>query len=407
MRNKQRNILILTSWSFDEALIQTYTLPYVQIMRKYVPADRKIFLFTFWKASFFLNRKNWEKQIRELEEQNIFIRSVDFRPFGLRGSFTYFSAFCRLLFKCLFGRISHIHCWCTPAGALGYLLAVFSGKKLILDSFEPHAEAMVENGTWNRDSFAFKLLFRLEKKQVFRASEVIAATRNMQEYARVKYNFEKQKFSVKPACTDLSLFDPAKLKNEKLLRELGLENKRVCVYAGKFGGIYLDQEVFDFFREARAYWGEDFHVLLLTNSSRDSLLPFLERSGFPESALTLRFVPHEEVADYLGLGDFAITPVKPVPSKKYCTPIKDGEYWALGLPVIIPAGISDDSELIAEARAGSVWNDLSVESYRKSIREIDEILSENDKERMERIRALAKTRRNFAIAEEIYRKIYG
>ena len=42
------------------------------------------------------------------------------------------------------------------------------------------------------------------------------------------------------------------------------------------------------------------------------------------------------------------TPVKPVPTKRYCTPVKDGEYWALGLPVIITEGISDDSGIIRE-----------------------------------------------------------
>ena len=40
--------------------------------------------------------------------------------------------------------------------------------------------------------------------------------------------------------------------------------------------------------------------------------------------------------------------VRQYPSKKYCSPIKTGEYLACGLPVIIPEGISDDYQEMEE-----------------------------------------------------------
>jgi len=43
---KNKNVLILTYWSYHDALIQTYTLPYVRIIKKYLPAKSKIFLVT-------------------------------------------------------------------------------------------------------------------------------------------------------------------------------------------------------------------------------------------------------------------------------------------------------------------------------------------------------------------------
>lgn len=52
-----------------------------------------------------------------------------------------------------------------PAGALGYVLSKFTGSKLIIDSYEPHAESMVENGTWKKSSLKFKILFWLEKNR--------------------------------------------------------------------------------------------------------------------------------------------------------------------------------------------------------------------------------------------------
>lgn len=108
------------------------------------------------------------------------------------------------------------------------------------------------------------------------------------------------------------------------------------------------------------------------------------------------------------MADFAISPVKPVPTKKYCTPIKDGEYWAMGLPVVIPPNISVDSQIIKENRAGAILESFDEKGNMETIRLIDAIIK--GKSRMEvynAIRPLAEKYRNFTIAEDIYKMIYG
>ena len=110
----------------------------------------------------------------------------------------------------------------------------------------------------------------------------------------------------------------------------------------------------------------------------------------------------------MGLADFALTPVKPVPTKKCCSPVKDGEYWALGLPVVITAGISEDSEIIASSRTGVVLENLSPAEMDAAVKKMDELLRENkDGQLSESICQLAVKHRNFSIAEHIYQKIYG
>jgi len=112
------------------------------------------------------------------------------------------------------------------------------------------------------------------------------------------------------------------------------------------------------------------------------------------------------VPRYMQAGDFAICPVKPVPTKKYCTPVKDGEYWALGLPVVITADISDDSEIIKENGIGAVLNDLSAKSYTEAVSQIDHLLKKDKQELSNRIRAIAAQYRNYTIAEKIYTRLY-
>ena len=109
----------------------------------------------------------------------------------------------------------------------------------------------------------------------------------------------------------------------------------------------------------------------------------------------------------MSLGTFGITPVKSIPTKKYCTPIKDGEYWAMGLPVVITPNISDDSDIISNFKAGVVWDYRKKEDYLKSVIDLEQILiNEDRKELQKRIHRLAVNFRSFDISKAIYQKIY-
>lgn len=324
--------------------------------------------------------------------------------------------FIKLLFVVLGKKIKYIHAWCTPAGAIGYFLSLLTNRPLIIDSYEPHAEAMVENGNWRYDSLAYKILFKLEKLQSKKAKYIISNTEGMREYAKHKYGISLgfshshcHSYSfVKPACVDLNLFSQKNLKKEALVKKYGYNNKIVCVYAGKFGGIYLEQEVFDFLKVAHDYWGEKFRVLLLTSHKKKEIYAYAKKSKFNIDLINIKFVRHNEIPDYIGLADFAINPVKPIPTKRFCTSIKDGEYWALGLPVVITKNISDDSFIIKQNKIGAVLDDLSNEAYLKAVTEIDKILKKySKKELFDKIRSVAIKYRSFNIAEKIYQEIYG
>lgn len=405
--NKTKNILVLTQWSYKDPLIQAYTLPYVFIIADQLPKGSKIYLVTFEQERLKMNSAERKKVKTMLFEKGIILIDYSYSPFGILALIKYGFSFIHLLFIALFCRIKFIHAWCTTAGTLGYLLSLVSGKPLVIDSYEPHAEAMVENETWSRKGMKFKILFYFEKKMSRHAIQIISATAGMHDYAKIKYGIDLKNFEVKPACVDFESFNKFPKKEINLVNELKLENKIVCVYAGKFGGIYLTKETFDFFHEAEKLWGDRFRALILTPSKPEELNELASTSGFDPNKMIIRFVSHEDIPLYMGLGDFAITPVKPIPTKRYCTPIKDGEYWALGLPVVITNNISDDSSIIEKNNAGAVIQDLSSASYRFALIQIDTLLQEDRNVLNARIQKLALDFRSFKIAKRIYKKIYG
>jgi len=260
-----KNILILTYWSFKDALIQTYTLPYVEIIRRKIGSNSKIFLLTLEQEFFQMSDEDWVIEKAKYEKQNIILIRFKYDHFGIKMIFRICSLLLSLIKLIRKEKISTIHSWCMSAGAIGYLLSIITNKPLIIDSYEPHSEAMVENGTWKKGSFKFKLLFWLEKKLSQKSKTVIALTKGMQSYAKKKYDATFNNYYVKPALVNLEKFNWTQKKYKALRLEKNLSDKIVCVYAGKLGGIYLEAEVFDFFKIAYNYWGKRLKIFLLTD----------------------------------------------------------------------------------------------------------------------------------------------
>jgi len=397
LKAANNRIVFITQWQWKDPLVQIYTLPYVEIIQKITLCYP--YVVTVNKS---LNRVLIQKK------KNFISLEV---PSGKR--FLFFGWVLNILNLQRIVKkkgIKIIHPWCTTAGVIGAVLKKWdSSLTLNIDSFEPHAEAMVENGTWKRSGLKYKALFYFEKMEAKIATHLVFAAQGMEKYIQEKYKWTVNNYFVKPACIDLSSFSGQFIKDREFLNKYKLEGKIVCIYAGKFGGIYLENETFEFIKNCEKYWGEDkFRFLLLSNVSDEYIKARNSKFNISNSTVIKLFVQHNEVPLYMGLADFAICPVKPVPTKRYCTPIKDGEYWAMGLPVVIPPNISVDSEIIKENSAGAILESFDDEGYTNAIRQIDSIIK--DKSRVEiynQIRPLAEKYRSFIIAEKIYQKIYG
>ena len=128
-------------------------------------------------------------------------------------------------------------------------------------------------------------------------------------------------------------------------------------------------------------------------------------ANLPQDTIVKKFVPHHQVPAYLSLGTFGFCPVKPLPSKEFCTPIKNGEYWAMGLPVVITKNISNDSEIIEKNNAGYVLKALTKDEYIIAVKKIESL--KDLPNIRETIRLIAIKERNFTLSDLIYKTIYA
>ena len=397
MKTNNKRILFITQWPFDDALIQTYTLPYVHIIQN----------ITSWYPYVVVANKTIDKIVIKKRGRIITISLPYLKQYLFLRWILNIIALWRIVKR---KGVGVIHPLCTPAGAVGTILKM-TNKKVILniDSFEPHAEPMVENKTWKRSGLKFRLLFYFEGLEARKADNLIFAAPGMQNYIREKYGTTVNDYSVKPACVNLQAFSDRYIGNKELTDKYGFVDKIVCVYAGKFGGIYLEDEIFQFVKSCESFWGKDkFRFLLLSNAEDAYMQKKISEYNIAASTIIKLFVKHAEIPYYMGLASFAISPYKPVPSKRYCTPIKDGEYWAMGLPVVITPNISIDSEIVKENAGGAILESLDEAGYRKAIEQINDIIKGKTRaEIYQQIRPLAEKYRSFSIAENIYRKLYG
>jgi hypothetical protein len=403
-----KNILAITFWSFKEPLVQSGALPYLHIIAQQLPKNSRIFLFTLEKNSFKISSNEKKKITDELAEYGITLISKKYLHFGILSLLTWPVYILHLLFICIRNRVKFLHSFGTPAGTIGYILSIVTGKKLVIDCFEPHAEAMIETGNWPKNGLAFRMLFLFEKLQTKRSYVILAHSARIINYIKQKYNVTLNKYFIRSNFVDFELFNPISIDQKNLKFKLGIrENEIVCTYSGKIGGIYLENELFEFIETAIEYWSNGFKFILLTDTPHKTIVQLLNKFNISEQRVISLFAPHHEVKNYLSISDFAICPVKPIPTKLYCSPIKTGEYWAMGLPVIIPKNIGDDSDIIEKEHIGAVIPYLNKKEYLIAIKKIDTLIhSGNISDLKEKIIAIARKYRDIKNIENIYRELY-
>ena len=405
---RKHRIVVLTSWSYGEGLMHSYVLPYLKIMLELYSVEAPIHLLTLEKKSFSHTKSQKEAIKKELLAKGISWKPQNYYRFGFLACLQMLLTLVRFVFLIKKEKVTSIHAICTPSGMLGYFLSRLTGIELVLDSLEPHSDMMLESGTWKKENLAYRWLAKYEVKQTKHALKWIVANQKMVAYAKEKYGVQPKQLWRKPACVNVDQFIVNEEKVNKLRKKLWVDSEDiVCVCNSKIGGMYLEQPIFDFFKVAKEYWGDQFKVLLLNNHPKQQINELCDKVGLNPNMIIQCLAPYAEVPNYLAMANFALSPLKPIPANQFTTPVKNGEYWAAGLPVVIPQNISEDSYIIEAENIGAVLSDLSEESYQKAIERINILLKEENKQQLsERIRLIANRYRNYEIAQHVYQEVY-
>lgn len=292
------------------------------------------------------------------------------------------------------------------AGALAYLTAVRTSLPFFVESFEPHADYMLDSGVWHRydPRYIFQRFWEAKEKKYAQGLMPVA-----ENYRRqlLREGLTGSQVVTVPCPVNLSVFDYQATIGQQIRVRLGFSDDAVVgVYLGKFGDIYYDQEAFQLFRAAADFFGPRFRLIILTPNSIPDVKAKLDRVGFVENQYFVTKSPHHEVPGYLSAANFAFAPIKPAPCRLYCSPVKVGEYWACGLPVLLTEGVGDDSDIIRREPAGGAGFDLNFpESVPQALAQIASQIQKNDYRTQ--ARALAQRYRSIERSQEAYGQLLG
>ena len=163
--------------------------------------------------------------------------------------------------------------------------------------------------------------------------------------------------------------------------------------------MYYHEEVISIFENAFQVF-DNFRLVILTPQNDTFIEQLIIKFG---DRLFLKKVKHKEVVDYLSIADFAFATYKEGEVKKHLSPIKIGEYWACGLPVLITEGIGDDSNIVKETGLGATFSFSKEKSVFDGLSKIKALLK--DSSIPEQIQELARRYRSIEQTKAAYEKL--
>jgi glycosyltransferase involved in cell wall biosynthesis len=283
-------------------------------------------------------------------------------------------------------RLAAVHARNHVPAAVALLVRRMTGVKLIFDIRGLMAEEYVDAERWKRNGIAYRITNGVQKAAISRADGLVMLTEAVRHYLLVSPPSSNTAYVI-PCCANLRQIEGWLPDRVAVRRELGVEDRPVMVYVGKFTGRYMDREMADFFDAARRL-RPDLLFLTLTQSDPEVITREFKRLQIPPRDYVVTSAPPEEVGRYLAAADFAICLYQPRFSEIAASPTKVGEYLGAGLPVIATANIGDVDALVAGSRVGVLLEDLSRPAYASAARQI--LALAEDPQCADRCRAVAR-----------------
>lgn len=400
--------LYVSYFGLREPLVQSQVLPY---LREVGRGGTELYLLTFEP------RLRWSWSAEELREARARLAEEGIRWFTLpyhkrptlpatlydvaAGAWTA----ARLVRR---HGIDTVHARGHIPAVMGAAVKRMTGARLLFDIRGLLAEEYVDAGVWPEGGMLYRMVKRAERGLLDTSDGFVVLTERVREAlfpgcSDVDRN--GRPIEVIPCCVDRRRFEIADgLSRASAKQAIGLSDRRVLIYVGALGGIYLTREMAEFLAEAYEADRSAF-FLFLTKSAPGLIAEPLRELGIPEENYRVQAAAPTDVPRYLRAADLALSFRKPTSSQIAASPTKIAEYLVSGLPVICNAGVGDMDTVIEGDRVGVLLREFSRPAYRQVLELADALRT--DPGLPERCMACARDRFDLAEVGGIkYRRLY-
>ena len=403
-------VLYITYDGLLDPLGSSQILPYLYGLND---SSKFIFIISVEKPNRY--KANYKSLRNELSKKNIYWKPLLFsKQFGVLGKlWDFYKMYYSAIKLSAFYRIDAVHARGHVAAQVASFLKLFLNIKFIFDFRGLWVDERVDKGGWNLDKTfdraQYKFFKNKEKKLLSHADHTIVLTNKVVKEVCKISDINSNQITVIPCCADFEHFSvQTKQTKAKIKKQLEIsENSLVFGYLGSVGSMYLLEDYLRFIELIHLkYQSRDIDIfgLIITNDlqkaqdAKNNILPI----DLKEKTLVLS-ASREEVPKLLHSLDVLISFITSTYARQGASPTKIAESFACGIPIISNKGIGDVEDQVNAINGGKIINDTSIESLKKIILDLDQILLLDRK----KIRSKAKELLSLNVAIGRYKDVYS
>ncbi len=264
-----------------------------------------------------------------------------------------------------------VHCRSYISSLIGIKLKRNFGVKFIFDMRGFWADERVDGQLWDVKKPHFKWVYNYFKKkeQVFlkEADAIISLTHDAKDYM-IKHWHVINRIDVIPCAVDTTLFSPKQIERDLSDRVITLG------YLGSIGTWYMLDEMLSFFSVfLKKYPNSIFKFI--TKEPSSTIYKAAQSIGIGKDRIIVKAASRKQVPTELDDVDVGVFFIRPLFSKKSSSPIKQGEFMSMGIPVITNAGIGDTDQIIKKYHSGILISEFSDACYLSATEMVSDMLS--------------------------------
>ncbi len=400
---KRKATLVFIYNSFKDPLFQNLVLSYLKTLS--TKGSYTFHIITFEQKEYSISNAEKLRIHQELKEYNIDWYPLQFHT----GRFLILKKLYDLLtslFIVIRIRIVHntkvIFAFANVSGAFSIVLSKLLRMKFLIYSYEPHADFQIELGLWSKKSLPYRILSSLERYVGINGDYILTGTQYMVD--DLKKSGAKGKVFRAPTSVDEHKFSFDIIAREKVRHELGISDKHVLLYLGKFGGLYYSQETALLCKLLKERI-DKFFFLIVTPNRNEEVAQWFQQAGLSESEYLVAG-PFTDVVPYISAVDIGLNAIPPSPAQKYRSPTKVAEYLLCGIPYITCRGVSEDDIVAEDNNVGVVLDKFDKPSVKKIYPKVIELLTEDKAVQRERCRKVGISYRGKSNIDSLLQRIY-
>jgi colanic acid biosynthesis glycosyl transferase WcaI len=250
-------------------------------------------------------------------------------------------------------------------GIPAYIAGLLWGVPFIFNVADLWPDAIVDGG-FLKEGFVLRCLSAIESWSYRKAAYVNAVTEGIREVLVEKKSVAHEKVLFLPNGADTIRFQPRPI-DVSFKRELGLEGKRIVLWAGTLGFAHGLEYVLRAAKLLEAQ--EDIHFLFVGDGSAKAALNQL-RKDLDLRNVTLRDpVSLDKLPAYFSIAEAGLASLIDIPVHNGARPSKVFPILASGKPLIF-IGRGEGARLVQQAKAGLVVPPQNSEAFASAVMEL-------------------------------------